>query len=437
MQFLDWQSDGFLAFLVLFLYGIVLLMTMLRLVRKNPVLRRLIVPAVCWHLAVMLFTAFWVLPHYAADSKADTYGYHYEGLRLAGLMRGGDWSEIPWGVSTAATQILTAFLYLPAGGDVYGMQFFSAVLGLCGSFYFCLAFAERAAPVQVKRYSKIILFLPSFGLWTGIFGKDSWIALGLGMAAFGYSSLLKGGGKGLWHLIGGITITTIIRPHISVAFIAAATASYIVGLTRNRRTSILLKMEIVVLLLVMFVGLASITQRFLKLEDVSVDTLAEYGEEHSAGNNTGGSAVDVHVGSGLTGVLLALPEGIIRILFQPFPWEVRNSTMGLAALENLYILWFMLGHMARLRSLFRRILKEPYALFSILFALALLLMLSLTPNLGLLSRQRVQLLPFVFAPLIAADFIRRRPSSLHSAPYYTLLPRADPEPVSPVQSSRP
>lgn len=412
-------------------------MAMVRLARKNSVLRRLIVPAVCWHLAVMLFTALWVLPHYAADSQADTYGYHYDGIRFAELMRAGEWSEIPWGVSTAATKILTAFLYLPAGGDVYGMQFFSGVLGLCGSFYFCLAFAERAGPVQVKRYSKIILFLPSLGLWTGIFGKDSWVALGLGMAAFGYSSLLKGAGKGLWHLIGGITITTIIRPHISVAFVAAAAASYILGMTRNRRTSILLKTQIVLLLLIMLVGLASVTQKFLKLEDVSVETLAEYGEEHSAGNNIGGSAVEVHVGSGVTGVLLAFPRGIVRILFQPFPWEVRNFTMGLAAVENLYILWVVLSHAGRIRSLFRRISKEPYALFSILFAVALLLMLSLTPNLGLTSRQRAQLLPFVFAPLIAAELIKHRPSSLQPGPYYTLPPQAGPKPVLPVQSSRP
>jgi hypothetical protein len=332
---------------------------------------------------------------------------------------------------------MTAFLYLPAGGDVYGMQFFSAVLGLCGSFYFCLAFAERAGPVQVKRYSKIILFLPSFGLWTGIFGKDSWIALGLGMAAFGHASLLKGRGNGLWHLVGGITITTIIRPHISIAFVAAAAACYILSLTRNRRTSILLKIQIVVMLLVMVVGLASATQKFLKLDDVSVDTLAEYGEEHAAGNNIGGSAVEVRVGSGVTGVLLGFPQGIVRILFQPFPWEVRNFTMGLAALENLYILWFMVSHIGRIRSLFRRILHEPYALFSTIFAVALLLMFSLTPNLGLISRQRTQLLPFVFAPLIAAEVSRRRPLSRHSAPYYVLPARTDARPVLPLQCSRP
>ncbi len=39
-------------------------------------------------------------------------------------------------------------------------------------------------------------------------------------------------------------------------------------------------------------------------------------------------------------------------------------------------------------------------------------MFSLMPNLGLLSRERAQLLPFLFAPLIAAETARRRAARL-------------------------
>jgi hypothetical protein len=422
VQFIDWQSDGLPALLVLVLYGIVLLMMVLRLVHRNIAVGRLMLPAIAWHLAVMLFTLLWVIPHYAGETGADCYGYHYEGLRVAELLRAGQWSQIPWGFGTQAIEIFTGFLYLPAGGDIYGVEFFSAVLGLCACFFFCLAFSENVDSSRVRRYSKIIIFLPSFGLWTGMFGKDSLIALGLGLATYGYASVLKGRKQGFFYLVGGILITTIIRPHISFAFGAAAATSFILGLTRNRKASVLFKIQIVVMLLVMFVSLAFVAQRFLQLDDVSAQALEQYGQERSAANDVGGSAVEVSTGGGMAGILIGFPRAVVRILLQPFPWEVHNFSLGLAAAENLFIFAFIVSHLGRVRHLFRRILREPFILFCTLLALALLLMFSLLPNLGLLSRQRAQLLPFVFAPLVAAEFSRRRQAPLQPGAFYGAAP---------------
>jgi type II secretory pathway component PulF len=47
-------------------------------------------------------------------------------------------------------------------------------------------------------------------------------------------------------------------------------------------------------------------------------------------------------------------------------------------------------------------------LFCFALAVELLLMFSILPNLGLISRQRVQLLPFLFAVLVAAEATVRR-----------------------------
>jgi hypothetical protein len=140
--------------------------------------------------------------------------------------------------------------------------------------------------------------------------------------------------------------------------------------------------------------------------------MQEYAESHEKGNAIGGSAVEIEAAPGVTGALLAFPRGIVRVLFQPFPWEVHNFNAGLAALENLFILWFALSHARRLRRLFREIVQEPFVLFSSLFACALLLMFSFASNLGMLSRERAQLLPFVFATLVAAEAARKLPARL-------------------------
>jgi len=185
------------------------------------------------------------------------------------------------------------------------------------------------------------------------------------------------------------------------------TIAYLWDLVRARQGSMLAKFTMAVVLIAMFALLASVARGFLGLSDVSADSMQEYVRTQSAGNAIGGSAVEVQAAPGLAGALLAFPRGVVRVLFQPFPWEIQSFNTGLAAVENLFILWFALSHARRLRELLRGMVRQPYVLFSSLFACALLLMFSLMPNLGLLSRQRAQLLPFLFAPLVAAETARR------------------------------
>lgn len=406
---LDLQSDGMVACLALVLYGAVLLALVLPRFRRCGALTRLIPGALVWHLVIFAFTSFWMLPYYAAEGGADCYRYHYDGLMVAQLIRSDNWGGISWGLSSAAISIITGFLYAPFGGDVYGVLFFSAVLGLCGGLYLCRAFSLWVTPAQLGRYSLVILFLPSFAMWTGYFGKDSWIALGLGLAAYGYSSMLKlRSSIGLWHLLAGVVIVTVIRPHIAATLAASMALAYLWGLTHARHGSILAKFTMAVMLIAMFALLVSVASGFLALSDLSADSMQEYARTQGAGNAMGGSAVEIQASPGVVGALLAFPRGVVRVLFQPFPWEIQSFNTGLAALENLFILWFILSHAMRLRKLLRGMIREPYVLFSSLFACALLLMFSLTPNLGLLSRQRAQFLPFLFAPLVAAETARKR-----------------------------
>lgn len=439
MSYLDWPSDGIMARLALIMFGVIILLIVLHRFRRQPVIARMLPAALLWHFAIFAFTVFWMLPYYAVQTGADSYGYHSKGLEIAQEVRAGEWSSIPWGASTEATDILTGFVYVPFGGDVYGMAFFSAVLGLCGCLYFCLAFSIWANPAQTRRYSLIILFLPSFAMWTGMLGKDSWIALGLGLAAYGYSSMLKGAQKKIWHFVLGLAIITLIRPHISVTFAAAAVMSYVWNLTkRNRNTSILAKTQIVLMLVVMFVGLAWVAQRFLGLDQVSVDSVDSYAEAKGAGNAIGGSAVEVTTSGGVSGTIRGFPAGIVRVLFQPFPWEVHNVNSGLAAIENLFILWFTISHLRLLRKLMRASTRGPYVLFSCILSLGLLLILSLMPNFGLLSRERAQLLPFVFAPLVASEALRKRAEQFQSfgrVPQSRYNPRRLPADQSALRSS--
>ena len=44
------------------------------------------------------------------------------------------------------------------------------------------------------------------------------------------------------------------------------------------------------------------------------------------------------------GMLSEAPRGVVRVLLEPFPWEVHNVNSGLASFENLLIAWFLLRY---------------------------------------------------------------------------------------------
>jgi hypothetical protein len=217
--------------------------------------------------------------------------------------------------------------------------------------------------------------------------------------------------KGVWHLSAGVAMVTVIRPHIAVVLAGSMAFAYVWGLLRTRRGSLPTKLAMVALLVTTCGLLAWLAYGFLRMSNVSADSMQEIARTTGKGNAIGGSVVEVQVAPGVAGALLAFPRGIVRVLLQPFPWEVHNFNAGLAAAENLFILLFLLSHADRLRKLFSN-LREPYVLFSSILTCALLLMFSFLPNLGLLSRQRAQLLPFLFVPLVAAEPVRERARSL-------------------------
>jgi len=184
-------------------------------------------------------------------------------------------------------------------------------------------------------------------------------------------------------------------------------AAYLWGITQTIGGSAPMKLLRTVVLLAIVIGIYPVALNFLGLSDDTAGSVDEYMRANGAANaEAGGSVVDVQVAPGIFGTIRAFPSGVVRVLLQPFPWEVHNFNAGLAALENLFVGWFLLRQATHSRELIRQVVRVPYLLFSGLGMLGLLMMFSLLPNLGLISRQRTQLLPFLFAVLVAAGKTR-------------------------------
>jgi hypothetical protein len=409
--FLDWYTDGWFAQVGQVVLGVLILVLVNNGARKCKPLRGLLSWAMLWHLVVFGYYIFWVVPYYG--NVADARGYHEQGMEIAQLIRSGQWGSIQWGLSTVATNVLTGFIYSIFGVDAFGISFLSSTMGFAALVYFCRAFSLFTPSAQARKYSAIILFMPSIALWTGLFGKDSWIALGLGLAAYGYSLMHKSANsRGIGHLVLGFVLTGVVRPHIALALAVSMTTAYMWGLTQNTRGSLPMKLLRVAALLLIVGALYPVTMKFVGLRgELNADNMEEYMRTNGELNaRAGGSVVNVQAAPGILGVVEAFPRVAIRVILQPFPWEVTNLNSALAALENLFIGWLILPYFRHFRGLFREMSKEPYILFSGILSLAILAMFTFVPNLGLLSRQRVQLLPFLFAVLVAAEtrYGRRR-----------------------------
>jgi hypothetical protein len=106
---------------------------------------------------------------------------------------------------------------------------------------------------------------------------------------------------------------------------------------------------------------------------------------------------------------------MINVLTRPWPWEARNATSLLAALELLMfwgILWYRRKNLKRALANWR---SDPLLRIAVPFIVIYSVSLGLlVVNLGIIARQRVFLFPFLFLfieamPAIARKRAARRP----------------------------
>jgi hypothetical protein len=82
------------------------------------------------------------------------------------------------------------------------------------------------------------------------------------------------------------------------------------------------------------------------------------------------------------------------VLFRPFIFEAHNVAALIAAVEGTALLGLLALSLPRLRGLHKRLLRQPYLAFCTTYALMFVYAFSNFSNFGILTRERVMLLPF-------------------------------------------
>lgn len=331
--------------------------------------------------------------------SGDSFGYYNRAIQLVHTWRSYDLPETTFGGSgTRFVDLFTSFLFLPSVPTFLFAFLMFATLSFIGLVFFYLAFRRwfKEDPKLLLLYAGFVFFMPSLLFWPSSIGKDAIMVFALGIAAYGGARVLEGSYlKGAAIATPGLLLAAAIRPHVATLVVASIVFALLlsgqpIGNAGWFTRLIALGIAIAVL---SFVALTAAEKLNVETTGEGLDVFLEETERRTA---QGGSVV---TGDPVSSPL-DLPEATLRVLFRPFPHEAGNAAALVSSAENVLLMILLIARLPTIARNFVRIRFHPYMLFVVLYTVGFVIAFSAIFNLGILTRQRVQVLPFLLAALV-------------------------------------
>lgn len=293
---------------------------------------------------------------------------------------------------TATIIVATGLVFAVVGTSaLVGFLVFS-LMAFVGQYLLYRAARVAAPGIDHRLYAWLLLLLPSMLFWTSATGKEAWVLLCLGAAALGVARWLRGerSHKASAAVLLGLGGLGLVRPHVAVLVAAAAVAALARRLpaTRRRRHGLLL-------LAALALGtVAIVTLDVLRVDEADAPILQAL-DRATVQSGSGGSVISAPRAT----TPLAVPAAAVTVLLRPLPHEARSPSMLLAALEGV-VLMGLAVRVALRRGALLHLRRLPYATFAGVYVVLFVVAFSYMANLGLLARQRVQVLPFLLLLLV-------------------------------------
>lgn len=327
---------------------------------------------------------------------ADAVAYLEEGTRVAKYFRVLDLSLLDWyefrGEGTTRMVYITGVLFSLLPESLAGATIFFGMLAFCGSGFFYRAIRVASPDSSPNAYRLLIFFLPSILFWPSSLGKDAWVYFCSGLFAWGWVVFArKRQILGLAVVAAALVLIYLVRPHIAAFLAIALAAGFLAYGTTNITNPIVWMLGgAVVVALAIFAVRAG--QEFLQLQDVSLEAVEELYAEQQQDTTSGGSqfqAVSVFTPSGAV-------IGLFTSLMRPFPWEAHNLQALMASFETLVWLVFCIVQRRVFFNKLRSLRTDPVAAMALTYSIIVLLALTSIGNFGIIARQRVMMLPFLW-----------------------------------------
>jgi len=350
----------------------------------------------------------------AYNGSTDAERYHQYARRAAGAFWDGAApfsSVLPGGSGTIFVERSTSFVYTLLGSSKLAAYVVFGWIAFWGLAMFVKAACIAVPGLSRRRYAYFCMLTPSLVYWPSSIGKEALIIGSVGFTSLGMARLLVGGRSLLPVLavVVGAALTGFVRAHLAGiwlgAFVPAAMVS--LGVTMQRRSRrvrglptsrtaanpwMLVAVISVGLVMTFLVGRVAVETIVASDEQASIGTsITEVLRETTRRSDQGGSSFDPTSVSSPT----QWPYAVARTLTRPLVVEANGMFQMLSAIEMTAYLLLLLASWRRVRTIPRRILSTPYVTLATTVLFMGGLAYSSFANLGILTRQRSLLLPFM------------------------------------------
>ena len=360
----------------------------------------------------------------AYGGLTDAQRYHEYGRFMAGTVWSGEnnlGSVLPGGTGTQFVDRFTSFVYTFAGSSKLTGFVIFGWLAFWGMVLFVKAACIAVPRVARRRYAYLCAFAPSLVYWPSSIGKEALMLWFLGIATYGIARLLVRAGFLVPLLVAALGLggAALIRPHIAGVWLAGAFPALLVALGRSagsgqqmgrRGRDIMVLFSVVVVAAIAFVIVGQFALRYLKPTDD--ETTVSQGitailDETTRRSGQGGSSFPPIVVSGPSD----WPLAILRTLTRPLLYEVRGLFQLLSAAEMSMLIAGCAVSWRRTIAVPRLMLSVPFVAFAMTTLFAAGLAYTSFANLGILTRQKSLIFPFM---LLIPCLPWRRPAVVSS-----------------------
>lgn len=350
--------------------------------------------------------------------RADAQGYFGAGVRISDNFLSGNFDTgLRDLTGTDFINLLTGLIFTVTRPTLLGGFLVYSWLSFLGTFMFYRAFVIAVPEGRSRTYARLLFFIPSMIFWPASIGKEAWMIFAMGIAAFGIARLLTGATwRGFSWAALGIWLALIVRPHMAGMLGLGLLFAYIArpAPREHRELAPVFKVTALIVLGVAAAYLVIQTQKFLGAETLA-DALTSTAER----TETGGSEFS-------PATLLSpskAPVALFTVLYRPTILDAHNLQSLIAALEGTFLFLLSVFRIRWIVGAVKSLRRQPYMVFAIVYTAIFIVGFSSFGNFGLLSRERVQLLPVFFVLLSAPPWSKRVPGSTLPGQEFARVPQ--------------
>ncbi|MFF1798340.1 hypothetical protein ACFVXQ_29700, partial [Kitasatospora sp. NPDC058263] len=368
----------------------------------------------------------------AADAKM----YHQKGAELATYLGQADLLagvHYDLGMKVAGTGfviIVTGVVYAITGPSLIGGFLVFSWLGFWGLLLFWRALQIAFPEADTRKYAKLVFFLPSLLFWPSSIGKDAWMMFCLGLTTYGTARLLDRRFGAFACVALGSVGTAMVRPHVTALAGAGLLVAYVLR-ERPQQASALGPLRTIltaVVLGAMAVLMLQQVSTFFGTDGTGGDAvnqvLSETSRRTSQGNSMISATAPEDAAPRFSLNPAGLPVAVVSVLFRPFPFEASNIQNLIQSVECFALLVMFIRSWPQLSRVPRLFVRRSYVAFTSVYTLLFCWAFSTINNMGILSRERVQVLPLVLVLLVvpAASTAARGAAERRPPPVWRVAP---------------